>query len=240
MADREPAHRAERRHLPLWQESVLLLVLAVVVSVVVKAFLVQMFFVPSASMRPLFVQNDRILVEKVSYWTGDVQRGDVVVFKDPGARWLGIEGTAQLSPIQHLLAAIGLYPTGGHLVKRVIGVGGDHVRCCDKRGRITVNGFPLSESQYLRNGVSPSEQRFNVVVPQHHLWVMGDNRINSADSRAHQSLPGHGFVPVDDVTGKVWAIVWPWHNASMLHEPNTFHDPRLQTATLKQHRESHN
>src|SRR3954467_2827445 len=127
----------ERRRLPAWLELVLLLVVAVLLSILIKTFLVQMFFVPSESMEPLFVKDDRILVQKVSYWAGDVQRGDVVVFADPGG-WLGPQ--PPLSSLQKLLSTVGLYPAGGHLVKRVIAVGGDEVKCCEAKGRVTVNG----------------------------------------------------------------------------------------------------
>jgi signal peptidase I len=206
---------------------VLLLVIALVVSAIVKTFFVQMFFVPSGSMRPLFVDNDRILVQKVSYWGGDVHRGDVVVFDDPGGRWLGAEGQQHLTPVQKVLSEIGLYPTGGHLVKRVIGVGGDHVACCDRQGRVTVNGVPLKERGYVIKGADPSERRFDVKVPAGRIWVMGDNRSNSEDSRFHQDLPGGGTVPVKDVVGKVWAIVWPLDRAKLLNEPSTFENPKL-------------
>ncbi len=212
----------------MWAETVLLLVLALVVSAVVKTFFVQMFFVPSGSMRPLFVDDDRILVQKISYWAGDVQRGDVVVFDDPGGRWLGAEGAPSLTHVQKALSEIGLYPTGGHLVKRVIGVGGDHVVCCDQAGRVTVNGVALDESSYIMPGASPSERRFDVRVPRGRLWVMGDNRANSEDSRFHQDLPGGGTVPRKDVVGKVWAIVWPFGRAHLLHEPSTFENPALR------------
>src|ERR1700710_2162412 len=146
MSKRDGAGRARTsRPLPVWAETIGLLVLALVVSAVIKTFFVQMFFVPSGSMRPLFVDNDRILVQKVSYWTGSVKRGDVVVFDDPGGRWLGSEGVPRLSPLQKGLSELGLYPTGGHLVKRVIGIGGDKVACCDSSGRVTVNGVALDE-----------------------------------------------------------------------------------------------
>src|SRR3954453_2620622 len=190
-----------RRSLPVWVETIVLLVLALVVSAIVKTFFVQMFFVPSGSMRPLFVEDDRILVQKVSYWGGDVKRGDVVVFDDPGGRWLGIEGVPRLTPLQKGLSAVGLYPTGGHLVKRVIGVGGDHVVCCDKQGRVTVNGVPLKEREYIRKGSKASDMDFDVTVPEGRLWVMGDNRSNSEDSRYHQNLEGHGTIPEDGVVG---------------------------------------
>jgi signal peptidase I len=219
---------ARRNRFPVWAETILLLVLALVVSAIVKTFFVQMFFVPSGSMRPLFVDDDRILVQKISYWAGDVRRGDVVVFDDPGGRWLGTEGIPRLTPLQKALSAVGLYPTGGHLVKRVIGVGGDRVVCCDKQGRVTVNGVPLKERSYLTKGAVPSDRRFDVKVPKGRLWVMGDNRGNSEDSRFHQDLPGGGTVPEEDVVGKVWAIVWPFGRAHLLHEPATFEDPKLQ------------
>jgi len=218
----------KRRSLPVWAETVVLLVLALVVSAIVKTFFVQMFFVPSGSMRPLFVDDDRILVQKISYWNGPVKRGDVVVFDDPGGRWLGVEGAPRLSPVQKALSEVGLYPTGGHLVKRVIGVGGDHVVCCDKQGRVTVNKVPLSEKAYIMRGASPSDRPFDVTVPKGRLWVMGDNRSNSEDSRYHQDLPGGGTVPEKDVVGKAWAIVWPFDRAHRLSEPSTFENPRLQ------------
>lgn len=222
------AGRSRRgRALPVWAETIILLVLALVVSAVVKTFLVQMFFVPSGSMRPLFVENDRILVQKISYETGSVHRGDVVVFDDPGGRWLGAEGAPRLTPFQKLLSEIGLYPTGGHLVKRVIGIGGDRVACCDAKGRVTVNGVPLKERGFIMKGALPSERHFDVKVPKGRLWVMGDNRGNSEDSRFHQELPGHGTVPEKDVVGKVWAIVWPFDRVHRVGEPATFTNPRL-------------
>ena len=223
---RQPAAQGKpRRRLSWWQETVLLVTLAVLASVLVKAFFVQMFYVPSASMKPEFVKNDRILVEKISYWNGGVERGDVVVFRDPG-RWLGV--APEPTGMQSVLSAIGLYPAGGHLVKRVIGVGGDGVMCCDAAGRLKVNGVSITESEYLAEGMSPSQMKFDVVVPADSLWMMGDNRSNSLDSRAHRSLPDGGAVPVDDVVGKVWAIVWPGGRAEVLDDPEVFDDPSLE------------
>jgi signal peptidase I len=214
----------KRRRIPGWLELVLLVVTALTVSILVKTFVLQMFFVPSESMEPLFVEDDRILVQKVSYWNHDVRRGDVVVFEDPGG-WLGAGPT--LGPLQKVMSTVGLYPAGGHLVKRVIAVGGDEVMCCDDRNRVTVNGVALEERSYLTKGTPPSERRFRVTVPKDRLWVMGDNRSNSEDSRFHQNLEGGGTVPVDGVVGKVWAVVWPLGRFDVLDRPATFEQDGL-------------
>ena len=213
----------ERRGLPFWQEIILLLGIALLLAVAVKALFLQAFYIPSGSMEDTLVFNDRILVQKVSYWgSGAPQRGDVVVFADPGT-WLGAQDAARrTTPVAEALELFGLYPTGGHLVKRVIGVGGDTVKCCDKRGRVTVNGTPLEEKSYLRAGETPSQIRFEITVEDDHLWVMGDNRSNSADSRVHLGDPGGGQVPVDGVVGKVFSVVWPLGHATVLRRPQTF------------------
>ncbi len=217
---------AAARTLPGWLELVLLLAVALVLSLVIKTWFVQMFFVPSESMQPLLQVDDRIMVQKVSYWAGDVERGDVVVFEDPGG-WL--QDTEEPEGLRRLLAVVGLYPTGGHLVKRVIGVGGDTVRCCDSEGRVTVNRVPLDESSYLPPGTDPSDLEFSVRVPEGRIWLMGDNRTNSEDSRYHRDLPGGGTVSVDRVVGKVWAIVWPLGHAQLLSRPETFDQSFDQT-----------
>jgi signal peptidase I len=226
----EPETNKKRRSIPLWAETVLLLALALVISALVKTFFVQMFFVPSGSMRPLFVDDDRILVEKMSYWDGDIERGDVVVFADPGGKWLGPEGHVPLNPVQKVFSKVGLYPTGGHLVKRVIGIGGDTVKCCDDKGRVTVNGVPLEEKDYILEGYPPSDKKFKVTVPEGRLWMMGDNRSNSEDSRYHQDLEGGGTIPESAVVGKVWAVVWPMSRFQMLDTPDTFGNPALLTS----------
>ena len=217
-----PGGPRDRRQLPIWQEMLLLLGMALVLAVVIKAFFVQAFYIPSGSMNDTLVLDDRILVQKVSYWTGDPERGDIVVFSDPGG-WLNPDEVRSAdSPVARVLEMFGLYPTGGHLVKRVIGVGGDRVICCDSSGRITVNGVPLHEGSYLGAGEKPSLIRFDVKVPDGYLWVQGDNRSNSADSRVHLGDPGGGFIPADDVVGKVFMVVWPWDHAKVLDRPATF------------------
>lgn len=219
---REKEAKKGKKSLPLWQETILLLAIALGLAIVIKMFLIQAFYIPSPSMEPQFVKNDRILVQKVSYWRGEPQRGDIIVFKDPGS-WLPTTETGEpKSPVVKVLERVGLYPTGGHLVKRVIGVGGDRVICCDKQGRITVNGTALDEKAYLPKGVQPSLTTFDVRVKQGYLWMMGDNRGDSWDSRGHMGDPGGGQVNTDLVVGKVFSLVWPWNRAEWITRPKTF------------------
>jgi signal peptidase I len=227
----------QKRQLPFWLESILLLCLALGLAVLIKALLVQAFYIPSESMEPGLVKNDRILVQKVSYWFGGTpQRGDVVVFKDPGG-WLPDEDVAgPASTITSLMAKVGLYPSGGHLVKRVIGVAGDTIKCCDAQGRIEVNGVPLDEKSYAREGggacygpMIPSCHWKAGPVPPGTIFVMGDNRNDSADSSYHLRSGGKAnsddaYVPVDLVVGKVMVVLWPYQHFRWLHRPADFAD----------------
>jgi len=217
------ASKSRRPPLPLWQELLLLLVVALVLAITIKSLFMQAFYIPSGSMNDTLVLNDRILVQKFSYWgDGAPQRGDVVVFSDPGG-WLGgAAGAPTTDPVARTLELFGLFPTGGHLVKRVIGVGGDRVRCCDDQGRILVNDIPLNEKAYLAAEERPSLIDFDVEVQEGYLWVQGDNRSSSADSRVHLGDPGGGLVPLDEVVGKVFAVVWPLPHMSLLERPATF------------------
>lgn len=210
----------KKKQFPLWVETIVLLVTALVLAIIIKTFFLQAFYIPSESMEPEFIQNDRILVQKTSYWFGEPQRGDIVVFQDPGG-WLGGEQTGPVGPVVKFLETIGLYPSGGHLVKRVIGIGGDRVICCDDQGRISVNGKSLDES-YLKPGSNNATIPFDVRVPEGHLWMMGDNRNNSWDSRGHMGQPGGGFVSEDKVVGKVFSLIWPFGRATFIHRPSTF------------------
>jgi signal peptidase I len=220
--------RPARKPRPLWLETLMLVVTAVVLALLIKTFFVQAFYIPSGSMRDTLRVNDRILVEKMSYWFGDIHRGDIVVFDDPD-NWLGEEGGSTPSnPLTKTLSVIGLYPTGGHLVKRVVGVGGDTVAC--KGGSVLVNGVALQESSYVTLARQACDGSWSVVVPADHLWVLGDNRENSADSRAHMGDPGGGFIPDDDVVGKVFVVVWPLDHFTFLHRPGTFDNPKLDQA----------
>lgn len=223
--ERASRRRAPKKQLPLWGETLLLLVIALALAVIIKSFFVQAFYIPSQSMEPKFYPNDRILVEKVSYWgSGTPQRGDIVVFKDPGGWLTPSEDDTADNAFTKGLAKLGLYPSGGHLVKRVIGVGGDRVICCNAKGQVTVNGKALDETSYLPKGTKPSLTKFDVRVPAGHLWVMGDNRGDSYDSRGHMGDPGGGFVPADLVVGKVFALVWPLSRFELIHRPATFKD----------------
>ncbi len=184
--------KKSKHSMPLWQESLLLMGLAVVLALVVKTFLVQAFYIPSGSMEPGLEINDRILVQKVSYWgDGGPDRGDVVVFEDPGS-WLSPrESVGPTGPVASTLSKIGLYPTGGHLVKRVIGVAGDTITCCDDQGRLLVNGEPLDSSSFIRNdrdcdGPMIASCDWSAgPVPDGSVFVMGDHRDDSADSSFH-------------------------------------------------------
>jgi signal peptidase I len=237
---RRSKKQAGKKHLPIWQESLLLLGVALVLAVIIKALFVQAFYIPSESMEPGLVKDDRILVQKWSYWGGgEPQRGDVVVFKDPGD-WLGPQDTkSSAGAFQKVLEKIGLYPAGGHLVKRVIGVGGDTIKCCDKSGRISVNGVPLEEP-YLANaakcnGPMPlaacTEGWSAGPVPKGHIFVMGDHRDLSADSSFHMCrkgatdcVPDDEFVSANLVVGKVFVLVWPRQHFGWVKRPATFED----------------
>ena len=189
---------------------------ALVLSVVIKAFLIRSFFIPSGSMLDTLQINDRIIVNVTVPQLIEIQRGDIVVFKDPGG-WLGAVPTSEKPVLEELsdfvLGTFGITApdSAEHLVKRVIGLPGDVVECCDPQGRILVNGVPIDEV-YLKDGVSPSDIEFKVTVPAGQYWVMGDNRPNSTDSRYHQDLPTGGFVPESVIVGRAFVISWPAEN----------------------------
>lgn len=231
--DVSTGRRAPR--IPAWLEFPLLIVGAFLVAFVVKTFLVQAFYIPSGSMEDTLQVGDRVLVNKVVYHLRPVERGDVIVFDGTGSFVSGDIVEPERSPLESLGRVVGEIvglapPRDTDFIKRVIGVGGDRVVCCDADGLITVNGVPLQERDYLYRNNPPSKQSFDVIVPEGTLWVMGDHRSASADSRSHMGDPGGGFVPVDKVIGRAFAVVWPFGNAQILEIPATFEQPALDEA----------
>ncbi|MEI5101324.1 signal peptidase I [Streptomyces sp. PmtG] len=230
-ADRRKLARKvkRRRRRTAIKEIPLLIVVALLIALVLKTFLVQAFVIPSGSMEQTIRIGDRVLVDKLTPWFGNKpERGDVVVFKDPG-NWLEEErGEKKADPVvikqvKQGLTFIGLLPSDDErdLIKRVVGVGGDTVKCCDKNDKVTVNGVPLDEP-YLHPGNKPSEFAFEVKVPQGRLFVMGDHRADSADSRFHRNEKFSGTVSEDEVVGRALVIAWPFGHWRKLDAPGTF------------------
>lgn len=216
-----------RLTVPGWIEFPLLIVGAFLLAFLVKTFLVQAFYIPSGSMEQTLQVGDRVLVNKMVYRFRPVERGDVVVFDGTGSFISGTPVEPELNPAARVARFLGEIvgiapPSDRDFIKRVIGVGGDRVVCCDADGLLTVNGFPVMEDEYLYPGNPPSKQTFDVIVPDGRLWVMGDHRSASADSRAHLGDPGGGMVPVDRVIGRAFAIVWPLDRAQFLPIPESF------------------
>jgi signal peptidase I len=215
------------------RELLLVVVGAIIVSSLLRAFVGQMFIIPSSSMENTLLIGDRVIVQKIS----DFKRGDVVVFADPGG-WLSGSAPLERGSIGKFFEFVGVLPDTSteHLIKRVVGLPGDHVICCDRRGRISVNGQALNESGYLYVGpgetrMNPSEVRFDVVVPRGRIFVMGDHRSVSADSRCHLSDISTSepkgevaFVPTNLVVGPAIAVAAPFDRAKVLHRPDVFDD----------------
>lgn len=219
----------------LFRELGIIIGSALILSILVRTFLVQAFYVPSESMEDTLLISDRIIASKITTNISGVNRGDVVVFKDPGG-WLpdvepvgGLRGT-----IINALTFIGLLPSnsGQDLVKRVIGVAGDRVQCCDAKGRIVLNGVSLNESDYVKPGDTTDQVSFDVTVPEGDVFVMGDNRSNSRDSRYHLE-ENSGAVPVDNVVGKVVVIVWPLADIRTVGTPAVLENPKIQAGQGK-------
>ena len=197
-----------------YRRLLLTLLAAVVVVALVRIFLVQTFVIPSGSMEPGLQVGDRVVVSRLDYRFGGIRRGDVVVFDGDGVFTAAAPPRSALAAAGRTVAqALGAPVGESDFVKRVIGLGGDHVVCCDDQGRISVNGRPLDE-RYIYPGDDPSDLDFDEVVPPEHLWVMGDHRSSSADSREHLGDPGGGMVPVGRVVGRVVAVWWPWSRAT--------------------------
>lgn len=198
------------------RDLLIIFVVALLISFLIKTFLIRSFYIPSGSMEQTLLVNDRILVNQLEPKFMPIDRGDVVVFQDPGG-WLSAQPKVEQNPlvasVDWLLSVVGLSApdSNDHLIKRVIGLPGDHVVCCNALGQMSVNGIPLNEP-YVKlppGQTAVSEDNFDVVVPPNSLWVMGDNRYNSKDSRYNRDTPGKGFVPIDNVVGRALVISWP-------------------------------
>jgi signal peptidase I len=225
-----PGHRRKRKQRSFWRELPILVVIALLLAVVIKTFAIQAFWIPSGSMENTLEINDRVLVNKIVYHIRDIHRGDIVVFNgdgswDPGP--IPTNGNIFQQFGAGFASMFGFGHPGDILIKRVIGIPGDRVACCDAQGQITVNGVALTEQSYLYPGSAPSETRFNIVVPPGRLWVMGDNRLWSADSRDHMGDPGGGTVPESAVIGRAFIIIWPPSRWRILPIPATFEQPAL-------------
>ncbi|MCU1571161.1 MAG: signal peptidase [Naasia sp.] len=227
---RRAARRKGRGTALFLRDVLVILVVAVLASFLIKTFLIRSFYIPSASMENTLEVDDRIIVNQLSPDLIPLTHGDVVVFRDPGG-WLPPQEAVQQSPVaaavDWLLSIVGLSApdSNDHLIKRVIGLPGDEVSCCNALGQMSVNDVPLTEP-YIKvpSGVAKvSDLDFDVTVPEGYLWVMGDNRYNSRDSRYNTDKPGGGFVPIGNVVGRALVVSWPISRWAWLDDyPDTF------------------
>jgi signal peptidase I len=222
-----------KRRRSFWRELPVLVVVALVLALVIKAFGVQAFYIPSASMENTLEIGDRVLINKVVYHLRPIHRGDIIVFDGTGS-WDFDNPPASPNifskAIDELEGLVGASHDSSIYIKRVIGLPGDRVACCTTSGQVTVNGVPLSEGSYLYPGNVPSTQRFSVTVPAGNLWVMGDHRLVSYDSRGHMGDPGDGSIPESAVLGRAFVIIWPPSRWGFLNIPATFEQPRLNAS----------
>ena len=227
--DEPPSAPARPRHKHFWRELLIIVAVAAALTLMVKAFVAQVYKIPTGSMENTLQVGDRVLVNKLIYRFRGVARGDIIVFSGqdswgPDAPQPSNNGFVRLW--DDVLSDIGLQSSQTYYIKRVIGLPGDRVGCCTD-GKVTVNGVPLTETSYLYPGDAPSFPFKTVTVPPGHLWVMGDHRGDSADSRYHTSAPGLGAIPEDEVVGRAFLIIWPPSKFRDLPIPSTFNQAAL-------------
>jgi signal peptidase I len=240
------ARRKPKRARPFWREAPVLIVAGLTAALVIKTFVLQTFYIPSSSMENTLQINDMVLVNKLVYHFRPIARGDIVVFDGAGS-WNPVRPVSS-NPIVRLYdATLGslLHSIGGpfgttkgppDLIKRVIGLPGDHVACCTAKGLVTVNGVALHEGSYLYPGDVPGSApsaggSFSITVPPGRLWVMGDHRSVSEDSRMRRDDPGGGTIPENKVVGRAFVIVWPPSRWRILRIAATFAQPGLAAAS---------
>ena len=236
---RTVAQARRRRRISWWVELIALFAFALLIMLVIKTYVIQAFYIPSSSMENTLDIGDKVLVNKLIYHFRPIERGDIIVFNgegswdppsppqssDPVVRWANEFGHA-------VVGLFGISPGVHDYIKRVIGLPGDHVVCCNDRGQVTVNGVPLSEKSYLYPGNPPSMTKFNIRVPSGRLWVMGDHRNVSYDSRGHIGDPGGGTIPEAQVVGRAFLILWPPSRFRVLPIPATFSKLNASSAAL--------
>jgi signal peptidase I len=217
------------------RELLTIVVAAAVLTLLVKAFVVQVYRIPSGSMENTLQVGDRVLVNKVVYHVRGIARGDIIVFSGQDS-WGPDAPPPSSDPVVRIfddvLSGIGLQNNQTYYIKRVIGLPGDHVACCTD-GKVTVNGVPLSEGSYVYPGNPPSSVKFSEVVPSGHLWVMGDHRSDSEDSRYNTGDPGGGAIPENQVVGRAFLIIWPPSQIRDLPIPSTFQQSALSVAAAE-------
>lgn len=214
-----------------WKELPILIAIALVLAFVIRTWVMQAFFIPSTSMENTLLVGDRVLVNKVVYQVRDIERGEVIVFNGDGS-WDDpntVDIPEPTNPISRgftwVQQQLGAAPTGKEYIKRVVGLPGDTVECCDEQNRVLVNGVPLDEDAYLYPGSTESHTEFGPIeLADDELWLMGDHRAISYDSRMNQNNPGGGAVPVDHVVGRAFVIIWPFSQAGSLSVPPAYEE----------------